>query len=596
MRIQSHLLLSTSVAFGLVLLTIGAFVERAMQETALEEALTRAMAVVEAAEATRDHVGALHEEGAIDLRHLVTSKQETSSAQSDYRNSPAFHAIPVIAGIAAAKGAGKGVGLDITVTADDARNPDYDPKRDTVGGAFRSRLLADLTAQVAQGGAEEIHRIDEANDTLVFQHAIVLSKNCMLCHGDPATSPSGDGLDLLGFRMENWRPGKVHGAYEVRTPLAPIRAAARSTALGVCGLGSLVGLLGLGALFLILRRAVALPIQRAIATLQGGEGDLRIRLDTSRQDEIGDLNRWCNRFLEQTQGLVQGIAQNAHAVLAAASELDSSSSALSEGASRTGAQSSQVAAAAEEMTVNIANVGGSSERIATTFRTVAAAVEEMTASITEVAKGAEAAASVAGAAETLTRQSSARIAELGNAANEIGRVVETIQDIAEQTNLLALNATIEAARAGEAGKGFSVVANEVKDLARQTAEATQDIRGRIERIQGSTKESIGAISAIDGVIAKVSKSSQGIAASVSEQRLATQEISKTLAENTQAIEVVSKSVVESATASLLITRGIAEVDELARSAASGAEESQVATRGLRDLAGGLQGLVGKFKF
>lgn len=596
MKIQTQLLVSSAVAFGFVLVASALLMNGAMQATALREAVDKAVAVVGAAEEAREHLGAMHEDGAIEMDSLLArAKEQMAHSGGNYRTTPAFRAIPIIAAIEAAKGAAQAAKLDLTVTAHDARNPDYDPRRDATAGTFRSQLLADLTAQVDNGGAADLWRIDEANDTLVFQHAIELSTSCMLCHGDPAQSKSGDGKDPLGFRMENWRPGKVHGAFEVRTPLAPIRAEARTAAMQTAGLAALFGLLGLGALCYVMRRSVAAPIARAIGTLRNGEGDLRIRLDESRHDELGDLGRWCNRFLAQVQSMVQGIGQQANGVIAAANQLDSASVALSEGASRTGAQSAQVAAAAEELTSNMANVGSSSETMAATFRTVAAAVEEMTSSISEVAKGADAAATVATQAETLTRKSSSRIAELGSAANEIGRVVETIQDIAEQTNLLALNATIEAARAGEAGKGFSVVANEVKDLARQTAEATQDIRRRIERIQGSTKESIAAIAEIDGVIVQVSKSSQGIATSVAEQRSATQEISRNLAQNTQAIEVVSRSVVESATASQEITRGIAEVDGMARSAASSATESQASARGLRGLAEELQGLVGKFK-
>ena len=205
------------------------------------------------------------------------------------------------------------------------------------------------------------------------------------------------------------------------------------------------------------------------------------------------------------------------------------------------------------------------------------------------------AAQIADHAAQLTRSSNEKVGALGAAANEIGRVIEAIQDIAEQTNLLALNATIEAARAGEAGKGFSVVANEVKDLARQTAEATQDIRQRIERIQATTAESVQAIAAIDQVIMQVSSSSQSIAAAVGEQRTATQEISQSLANNTRTVEVVNRNVGEAVSASAEISRNIADVDNMARSTSSGAGESQAAGKQMNQLAQELQSLVRQFK-
>jgi methyl-accepting chemotaxis protein len=596
MKIQTRLLSSCALTLGCVVVLTALANERSLQEAALANARNLAVGVVEAAEAARDHLAAMHDSGAIRLEELLEqARQEMARSGSHYRTTAAFQAIPVIAGIAAAKGAAQAAKLDLVITAVDARNPEYDPARDPVRGAFRAKMLADLTQQVQTGGSDQLVRAEPGADQLVSMHAIQLGTSCMVCHGDPAKSKTGDGKDALGFRMEDWRPGDVHGAFEVRTALAPIRAEARAQALWAGGIGALVGVVGLFFLVWDLRRSVAAPIRNAIAKLAASEGDLRLRLDESRRDELGELGRWLNRFFTQVQGLVQGLAGHGAQVLESASALDQQAASLADGAARTGSQASQVAAAAEQLSANIRNVGNSSEAMASTYRTVAAAVEEMTASIAEVAKGAEGAATVASQAEQLTRQSSSRIAELGSAADEIGRVVETIQDIAEQTNLLALNATIEAARAGEAGKGFSVVANEVKDLARQTAEATQDIRGRIERIQGSTRESVQAIAAIDGVIAQVSRSSQGIAASVAEQRAATQEIARNLAQNRSAIEVVSRSVVESAAASQEIAKGIAEVDAMARTAASGAESSQGAARHLRGLAGAMQGQVGKFQ-
>ncbi|MCU0865396.1 MAG: methyl-accepting chemotaxis protein [Planctomycetes bacterium] len=345
-------------------------------------------------------------------------------------------------------------------------------------------------------------------------------------------------------------------------------------------------------------RQLVTPIQRTVTALKDiadGEGDLRARLDEARGDELGEMGKWFNKFLGKLQVSVRSIAEKANGVSTASSQLTSTAQSLSESAERTKAQTSQVAAAAEEMSSNMSSVSGSSEAMTGTFRTVAAAVEEMTASIAEVAKSAENAARVAGTAAQLTRSSNEKVSALGSAANEIGRVIETIQDIAEQTNLLALNATIEAARAGEAGKGFSVVANEVKDLARQTAEATQDIRQRIERIQASTTESVKAIAEIDQVIAKVSQASQTIATSVAEQRSATQEIASNLAQSTRSIETVANNVREGVAASQDISKSIAEVDQHAQATAAGAEQTSMAGRSMASLAQDLMQVVGSFR-
>ena len=332
-----------------------------------------------------------------------------------------------------------------------------------------------------------------------------------------------------------------------------------------------------------------------VRDIADGEGDLRKRLDAGSDDELGRICGAFNTFLEKLQRTVQQIAEKAERVAHSANETTATARSLAQGAESTRSQSTQAAAAAEQMAANMATVGSSSDAMTATIRSVAAAVEELTASIGEVAKSAENSAQIASSAAQLTRASNERMAALGTAANEIGRVIESIQDIAEQTNLLALNATIEAARAGEAGKGFSVVANEVKDLARQTAEATMDIRKRIERIQSSTAASVSAIGEIDQVIAKVSTSAQHIAGSVGEQRSATQEISANLAQSARSIEAVHQNVGQSVAATKEISKAIAEVDGQTRSTASAAEEASVAGKQLTDLSHDLKQLVSQFQ-
>jgi methyl-accepting chemotaxis protein len=258
------------------------------------------------------------------------------------------------------------------------------------------------------------------------------------------------------------------------------------------------------------------------------------------------------------------IAHNASALSSAAEELTAVSHQMAGGAEETATQANVVSAASEQVSSNIA--------------TVATSAEEMRASIREIAKSANEAAGVAKQAVQVAHTTNNTVNKLGESSKEIGNVVKVITSIAQQTNLLALNATIEAARAGEAGKGFAVVAHEVKELARQTAKATEEIGQKIEAIQADTKGAVQAIGEIGTVINQINAISNTIASAVEEQTVTTQEI--------------SRNVTEAAKGASEIARNISGVAQAARATTQGAEETQKAARDLSRMAGDLQVIAG----
>jgi len=368
MRIQTKLLACTGSTFFVVLLASGVLMDRQFQACALDEVTRRAEAVVGAAEAARDHLAGLHSAHCIDLDDLLDRARNETAAGRSYRDTAAFQAVPIIAGIAAANGAARAAGMDLVVTARDARNAEHDPANDRELGAFRGQLLDDLTRQVAAGAGPSLWRVDEAHDVMIHQHAITLSAGCLTCHGDPARSPHGDGKDGLGFRMENWQVGQVHGAFEVRTPLAPVRAAARANAAKVALPAAGIAVLGMLALFLLLRSTVVRPIGRAVATLQAAKGHLGVRLDDTRRDELGELGRSYNLFLGEVQQMVGEVARHADGVLAAATELDTTAKSLSDNAAGTTTKATHCAAIATRMSTNSTEVGRSTAALQTTCR------------------------------------------------------------------------------------------------------------------------------------------------------------------------------------------------------------------------------------
>jgi methyl-accepting chemotaxis protein len=342
--------------------------------------------------------------------------------------------------------------------------------------------------------------------------------------------------------------------------------------------------------------AISGPLARAVDVLgKIAAGDLTPRIEVRSQDEVGKLGSSVNHLASTLQDMIKNIVRNAAALGSSSTQLTATATELAGGADNARQQSANVAAAAEEMAVNMRTMAASTEQMSANVKTVAAAIEEMTASVGEIAKNAERSSGVADQAAGLAEASNKKVQELGIAADEIGKVIDVIQDIADQTNLLALNATIEAARAGEAGKGFAVVATEVKELAKQSAAATDSIRQRIQGMQNSTGETVRAIAEISTAIRNVNEVARSIAAAVEEQSIATKEISRNVAETSTVSATVSRGVAESASACQEITRNIAGVDQAARQTAAGAGQTKESGTQLLEMAGQLQTMVGQFQ-
>jgi methyl-accepting chemotaxis protein len=323
--------------------------------------------------------------------------------------------------------------------------------------------------------------------------------------------------------------------------------------------------------------ALVRTISRSLDRLTGmihdiaeGDGDVTKRLDLAGnlgKDELTEIGRLFNLFMDRLQELLRRVAAHSRKLADASQQLLGDSRQITANSSQTAAQAN----AASRVT----------QQVSEHLQSLSTGAGEMTKTISSIAENTNQAAKVAATAVDAAQAANATVAKLGQSGAEIGMVIKVITSIAQQTNLLALNATIEAARAGEAGKGFAVVANEVKELAKQTAEATEDISDKITAIQSDTQRAVQAIEVVSGVINQINNISATIAAAVEEQSATTSEMTRNASEAANGAGDISANI-----------NGVAQA---ADGTASRARESEKAAQDLADIAGQMRGLMAQFR-
>ncbi len=326
-----------------------------------------------------------------------------------------------------------------------------------------------------------------------------------------------------------------------------------------------------------------------------GKGDLTVSSGIEGRDELGMIAKDFDEMAENLRGMFGKVGENAARVDEAAAGLSSISGNMSGEAEDVSERSNMVAAAAEEMSSNLGSVAAAVAQASVSIGTVSASSDEIACTIREITEKTESAGRVTEEAVGFVEKASENVQSLGSAAGEISRVTEAITEISEQTNLLALNATIEAARAGEAGKGFAVVANEIKALANQTAEATAEIKAKVEGIQNSTTDTVADIDRITKVISEVNELVLTTAAAMNEQSDTARNIAANVEEASRGIGEITENVAQSSDVSGEVARDITGVHQAADEINSSSSQVDRSAGELSKLSGELKLLLNSFK-
>jgi len=443
---------------------------------------------------------------------------------------------------------------------------------------------------------------------------------------------------LSGMTPDDYPPTMVNAGREMRKVLNEVIGAKTSTVAKLAEENSetahyamqisrtilIITLIFSISLGIFLTFSITRPLSTVVNALSKIEkGDMTVRIDLERKDELGTLSKALDSLATKLRGIFKILQQDSDTIASAAEELSSVGKQVASTAEENVSQSATVASATEQATVNInamasgaeeasanANeVASAAEQMSTNMNTIAAAIEEMSASISEISNNAGDASKVTHEATIRSHEATSAMSKLGAAAKEIGQVTDVIKKIADKTNLLALNATIEAASAGEAGKGFAVVAGEIKELANQSAVSADDIARRIEGIQEGTSEAVDVINDVSDIIAKINHSVDAISSHVGQQTKASNEIASNVAqanvgskrvasaigEVAKGSRDIARNAGEAARGSTVVSQNVVGMEQGAKNSVQGAKQINQSASELANLASDLKSVLSQFR-
>ncbi len=395
----------------------------------------------------------------------------------------------------------------------------------------------------------------------------------------------------LGYTDEPW-------SLAILVPLDEIMGKANALNIMNIIIGFFTLFILIISIYLISEFIIVRPVKQVVEGLYDiaeGDADTTKRLDEISRDEIGDLARAFNLFMNRLNGIIKAIRNNALNIDTSSTSLTQNSQSMTSDTQQVSEKSGIVVKATDTMNTNIGFVAKALEEASSNINAVASSIGELTSTINEIANNSDQAKSVSQNAVDMVAKTADSMENLGKAAEQIGLVTETISEISEQTNLLALNATIEAARAGEAGKGFAVVATEIKELAQKTAEATQEIQEKIDGIQATSQKTVAEIKDVTNVMGDMNDIVSNIASAVEEQSIATKEISQSVTNASNETSKVGENMNQVKEASNEISSEIGQLNTAIEKVSDYSQTIKTETASLADLTARMAEEVESFK-